>query len=108
VSLPQSYLAGCVIDESIAELGDPVDDLAVATVLMMVGGQLVLLRPRKVWCLALNFFCRLTNVLRIYSRELEKSSTTSRYLRIALNSAGYTFVVLAPWKIRSGDTTVKG
>ena len=30
------------------ELGDPVDDLAVATVLMMVGGQLVLLRPRKV------------------------------------------------------------
>ncbi|KAG9314607.1 RIC1-domain-containing protein [Chiua virens] len=28
-------------------LGDPVDDLAVATVLMMVGGQLVLLRPRK-------------------------------------------------------------
>ena len=30
------------------ELGDPADDLAVATVLMMVGGQLVLLRPRKV------------------------------------------------------------
>jgi hypothetical protein len=29
-------------------LGDPVDDLAAATVLMMVGGQLVLLRPRKV------------------------------------------------------------
>lgn len=29
-------------------LGDPVDDLAVATVLMVVGGQLVLLRPRKV------------------------------------------------------------
>ncbi|EGO28420.1 hypothetical protein SERLADRAFT_445869 [Serpula lacrymans var. lacrymans S7.9] len=29
------------------QLGDPVDDLAVATVLMMVGGQLVLLRPRK-------------------------------------------------------------
>jgi len=27
--------------------GDPVDDLAVATVLMVVGGQLVLLRPRK-------------------------------------------------------------
>jgi hypothetical protein len=30
------------------ELGDPVEDLGVATVLMMVGGQLVLLRPRKV------------------------------------------------------------
>ncbi|KAH0838539.1 RIC1-domain-containing protein [Lanmaoa asiatica] len=29
------------------QLGDPIDDLAVATVLMMVGGQLVLLRPRK-------------------------------------------------------------
>lgn len=29
------------------ELGDPVDDLAVATVLMMVGGKLVLLRPQK-------------------------------------------------------------
>lgn len=30
------------------DLGDPMDDLSVATVLMMVGGQLVLLRPRKV------------------------------------------------------------
>ncbi len=30
------------------EIGDPVDDLAVATVLMVVGGQLILLRPRKV------------------------------------------------------------
>ncbi|KAE9385994.1 RIC1-domain-containing protein, partial [Gymnopus androsaceus JB14] len=29
------------------QIGDPVDDLAVATVLMVVGGQLVLLRPRK-------------------------------------------------------------
>jgi len=33
---------------AIIELGDPVEDLGVATVLMMVGGQLVLLRPRKV------------------------------------------------------------
>ena len=32
----------------ILELGDPVDDLAVATVLMMVGGKLALLKPRKV------------------------------------------------------------
>jgi len=30
------------------EIGDPVDDLAVATVLMVIGGQLILLRPRKV------------------------------------------------------------
>jgi len=29
------------------QLGDPTDDLAVATVLMMVGGKLALLRPRK-------------------------------------------------------------
>ncbi|KZT22140.1 RIC1-domain-containing protein [Neolentinus lepideus HHB14362 ss-1] len=29
------------------QLGDPVDDLSVATVLMMVGGKLVLLRPGK-------------------------------------------------------------
>lgn len=33
---------------SLAELGDPMDDLSVATVLMIVGGRLVLLRPRKV------------------------------------------------------------
>ncbi len=32
----------------LAELGDPAEDLAVATVLMIVGGKLVLLRPRKV------------------------------------------------------------
>lgn len=37
-----------IIDSARLELGDPVDDLSVATVLMMVGGQLVLLRPRKV------------------------------------------------------------
>ncbi|KAI0080014.1 RIC1-domain-containing protein [Panus rudis PR-1116 ss-1] len=29
------------------QIGDPTDDLAVATVLMIVGGKLVLLRPRK-------------------------------------------------------------
>ncbi|KAI0359068.1 RIC1-domain-containing protein [Trametes cingulata] len=29
------------------QIGDPADDLAVATVLMIVGGRLVLLRPRK-------------------------------------------------------------
>ena len=32
---------------AIIELGDPMEDLAVATVLMMIGGKLVLLRPRK-------------------------------------------------------------
>lgn len=33
---------------SLVEFGDPVDDLSVATVLVVVGGQLILLRPRKV------------------------------------------------------------
>jgi hypothetical protein len=34
--------------EPSTELGDPVDDLVVATILLLVGGKLVLLRPRKV------------------------------------------------------------
>lgn len=34
--------------ELVVEIGDPTDDLAVATVLMIVGGNLVLLRPNKV------------------------------------------------------------
>lgn len=45
---------------SLLELGDPVEDLNVATVLMMVGGQLVLLRPRKVHLSTLPF-TRLTD-----------------------------------------------
>jgi hypothetical protein len=32
----------------VTELGNPVDDLSAATVLMVAGGQLILLRPRKV------------------------------------------------------------
>ncbi|TEB39050.1 RIC1-domain-containing protein [Coprinellus micaceus] len=36
-----------MIPTSQKNLGDPVDDLSVATVLMVVGGQLILLRPRK-------------------------------------------------------------
>lgn len=34
-------------DIQLTELGDPVEDLAVATVLMMVGGKLALLKPQK-------------------------------------------------------------
>jgi hypothetical protein len=30
------------------EMGDPANDLVVATVLLLVGGRLVLLKPRKV------------------------------------------------------------
>jgi RAB6A-GEF complex partner protein 1 len=37
-----------IIPFLLLEFGDPADDLAVATVLMMVGGELVLLKPRKV------------------------------------------------------------
>ena len=39
---------GCILLNRFAEIGDPTDDLAVATVLMIVGGNLVLLRPNKV------------------------------------------------------------
>lgn len=38
----------CLTDNVWIELGDPVDDLVVATILLLVGGKLVLLRPRKV------------------------------------------------------------
>ena len=48
-----------------AELGDPAEDLAVATVLMIVGGKLVLLRPRKV--------CTI-----LYSDEVVHSAVASR------------------------------
>jgi len=40
-------LLSWMIPSAQKQLGDPVEDLGVATVLMMVGGQLVLLRPRK-------------------------------------------------------------
>ncbi|KAH9947946.1 RIC1-domain-containing protein [Amylocystis lapponica] len=40
-------LLSWMIPSAQKQLGDPVDDLAVATVLMIVGGKLVLLRPRR-------------------------------------------------------------
>jgi len=40
-------LLSWMIPSAQKQLGDPIEDLGVATVLMMVGGQLVLLRPRK-------------------------------------------------------------
>lgn len=46
-----------------AELGDPVDDLAVATVLMVVGGQLVLLRPRKVLTVPRPYIYLMRNII---------------------------------------------
>ncbi|KAG1826256.1 RIC1-domain-containing protein [Suillus subaureus] len=48
IALPSAVRAlSWMIPNAQKRLGDPVDDLAVATVLMVVGGQLVLLRPRK-------------------------------------------------------------
>jgi hypothetical protein len=48
----KTYALALFVDEAnevfLQEIGDPVDDLAVATVLMVIGGQLILLRPRKV------------------------------------------------------------
>ena len=46
MSKQTNYLCSVLIFPT--EIGDPVEDLAVATVLMVVGGQLILLRPRKV------------------------------------------------------------
>jgi hypothetical protein len=37
-----------LIQTTFEEMGDPANDLVVATVLLLVGGRLVLLRPRKV------------------------------------------------------------
>jgi len=45
---PPLYASIVLKKMTVTELGDPVDDLSVAAVLMVVGGQLVLLRPRKV------------------------------------------------------------
>ncbi|PIL29662.1 hypothetical protein GSI_08299 [Ganoderma sinense ZZ0214-1] len=48
ISVPGAVRAlSWMIPSAQKQLGDPVDDLAVATVLMIVGGKLVLLRPRK-------------------------------------------------------------
>ena len=83
-SYPLDYMCSTVI-----ELGDPVDDLSVATVLMVVGGQLILLRPRKVR-LVLNaaFLTKLT----VTSRRIRRSNMTCRYLQIVLSFAGFTSV----------------
>ncbi|KAI0762695.1 RIC1-domain-containing protein [Fomes fomentarius] len=48
ISVPNAVRAlSWMIPAAQKQLGDPAEDLAVATVLMIVGGKLVLLRPRK-------------------------------------------------------------
>ncbi|RDB29503.1 RAB6A-GEF complex partner protein 1 [Hypsizygus marmoreus] len=48
ISAPSAVrMLSWMIPSAQKQLGDPVDDLSVATVLMVVGGQLILLRPRK-------------------------------------------------------------
>ncbi len=40
----------------VIDFGDPMEDLSVATVLMLIGGRLILLRPRKVkWLICASF-----------------------------------------------------
>ena len=73
----------------VIELGDPVDDLSVATVLMVVGGQLILLRPRKVCLLFDEFFM---TKLTATSQQIRRSTTTCRYLQTELSFAGFTSV----------------
>ena len=59
------------------ELGDPMDDLSVATVLMIVGGRLVLLRPRKVRFAV--YVLQLTSLKLKNSLEIKKSRMTCRF-----------------------------
>ncbi|KAG5728542.1 RIC1 like protein [Termitomyces sp. T112] len=48
ISAPSAVrMLSWMIPSAQKQLGDPVDDLSVATVLMVVGGQMILLRPRK-------------------------------------------------------------
>ncbi|KAI0768593.1 RIC1-domain-containing protein [Trametes elegans] len=48
IAVPNAVRAlSWMIPSAQKQIGDPADDLAVATVLMIVGGKLVLLRPRK-------------------------------------------------------------
>lgn len=90
------------------ELGDPVDDLGVATVLMMVGGQLVLLRPRKVK-MKNSTSTWVPKLMASYdpSREIKKSSMTCKFLQTVLSSVGYTFAVSARWRTRCGAMMVR-
>lgn len=53
------------------ELGDPVDDLSVAAVLMVVGGQLVLLRPRKVPLLIRNLHGKIVDCVKSADQEVK-------------------------------------
>ena len=53
------------------EFGDPTEDLSVATVLMLVGGRLVLLRPRKVCALLRRFHCEADRSIKSGSQEVK-------------------------------------
>jgi len=54
------------------DLGDPTDDLVVATILLLVGGRLVLLRPKKVGAsLARTLFAYLTHTPQSGAHEVK-------------------------------------
>jgi hypothetical protein len=94
-----------VYAQAVIELGDPVDDLSVATVLMVVGGQLILLRPRKVH---LPFDGALPSIELIStSPQIRKSTMTCKYLQIESSFAGFTSMALARWRTRCGPLTAK-
>lgn len=90
---------------SFVELGDPADDLAVATVLMMVGGELVLLKPRKVPTFGVPI-CLVPDQI-FGSLVTKKSGMTCRSWPTGSSFAGYTCVASGAWKTLYGVTMGK-
>lgn len=90
---------------SFVELGDPADDLAVATVLMMVGGELVLLKPRKVPTFDISI-CLVPDQ-NFGSLVTKKSGMTCRSWLTGSSFAGYIYVASGAWKTLYGVTMGK-
>lgn len=90
---------------SFVELGDPADDLAVATVLMMVGGELVLLKPRKVCTFDVSI-CSDSDP-NFGSLVTKKCGMTCRSWLTGSSFAGYIYVASGAWKILYGVTMGK-
>lgn len=85
------------------ELGNPEVDLAVATVLMMVGGKLVLMRPRKVTA-SLKCYCpALFLTSQFYSLLLKRSNTICRSCTTGLSFVGSISEVSVLWRTPCGD-----
>ena len=87
---------------SLVELGDPMNDLSVATVLMIVGGRLVLLKPRKVCHYAQEVDSCL---LQAISPATKKLRTICKYWPTGSSSAGYICAVSVLWRTPFGAMT---